>query len=230
MSPRPYNLDGRKAAAQETRARIIEAARTLLESPDGIVAFTLDAVAKQAGVARMTVYYQFNSKLGLLDALYDALAHRGLMPRLPAVMQQPDPEQAVLALVDTFTAFWQTDQLATRRLRALARLDPEVEQGITERDGWRRQHLHNLLARLEVARGDEIKLSPETEDLVYSLTSFEFYDTLSSLNADAAAIIRGHVARLLQIADQPPETGAPAARRATKRASRNPRRPGPDAE
>jgi AcrR family transcriptional regulator len=199
MSPRPYNADRRKAAAQETRERIIEAARTLLESPEGIVAFTLDAVAKQAGVARMTVYYQFNSKLGLLDALYDSLAQRGLMSRLPAVMQQHDPEQAVLALVDTFTAFWQTDQLATRRLRALARLDPEVEQGITERDGWRRQHLHNLLARVQASRSETVELSPATEDLAYSLTSFEFYDTLSGLNDDAATIIRGLVAGLLQI-------------------------------
>jgi AcrR family transcriptional regulator len=201
MSPRPYNTDRRKAAAQETRDRIIEAARNLLESPEGIVAFTLDAVAKQAGVARMTVYYQFNSKLGLLDALYDSLAQRGLMPRLPAVMHEADSAQAVLTLVDTFSAFWQTDQLVTRRLRALARLDPEVEQGITQRDGWRRQHLHNLLARLEASRGTA--LPPETEDVVYSLTSFEFYDTVSALRDDASTDFRALVADRLNIEGDP---------------------------
>ena len=39
----------------------------------------IDAVARQAGVARMTVYYQFESKKGLLEALLDDTHDVGLM-------------------------------------------------------------------------------------------------------------------------------------------------------
>ncbi len=43
----------------------------------GLFGFTVDAVAREAGVARMTVYYQFGSKAGLLEAIFDSLAVRG---------------------------------------------------------------------------------------------------------------------------------------------------------
>src|SRR5262249_35010278 len=71
MSPRPYRLGQRQAAAEQTRARILAAARELLVASAGFSGFSVEAVARQAGVARMTVYYQFGSKPGLLEALYD---------------------------------------------------------------------------------------------------------------------------------------------------------------
>jgi AcrR family transcriptional regulator len=182
MSPRAYKLGERQAATEETRARIIAAARELLTAPDGIAGFTLDAVARQAGVARMTVYYQFGSKVGLLEKLYDDLAEKGLVPRLQTVFIQKDGVAALGALIDAFSGFWASEQLVTRRLRALARLDPEVELGIQRRDSWRRQHLHNALAR--AAQDNEaiaMALNSETEDVIYSLTSFEYFDALAGL-------------------------------------------------
>ena len=73
MSPRPYRLGRREAAVADTRERILAAARDVL-GENGFAGFTIDAVADRAGVARMTVYYQFDSKGALLDALLDALA------------------------------------------------------------------------------------------------------------------------------------------------------------
>jgi len=58
VSPRPYQSERRQAATNETRARILEAAHSLLSGPGGAT-FTIDAVAEQADVARMTVYHQF---------------------------------------------------------------------------------------------------------------------------------------------------------------------------
>lgn len=66
MSPRPYRLGQRQAATEKTRARIISAARELLMESTGYTGFSIDAVARQADVARMTVYHQFGSKIGLL--------------------------------------------------------------------------------------------------------------------------------------------------------------------
>jgi len=69
MSPRPYRLGQRQATTEQTRARILAAARELLMARDGFNGFSIDAVAREADVARMTVYYQFGSKIGLLEAL-----------------------------------------------------------------------------------------------------------------------------------------------------------------
>src|SRR3954453_6584059 len=74
MSPRPYRLGERESAIQQTRDRIIEAARALLTTSDGITSFSIEAVARQANVARMTVYYQFGSRVGLLEAICDTMA------------------------------------------------------------------------------------------------------------------------------------------------------------
>src|SRR5262249_9711035 len=82
IAPPPYNLGQRQDASEETRRRIVAAARDLLADESGPPGFTVETVARRAGVARMTVYYQFRSKRGVLEALFDDLANRGLMPHL----------------------------------------------------------------------------------------------------------------------------------------------------
>src|SRR5579872_5055175 len=120
--PRPYRLGQRQVATDQTRARIIAAARELLSAGDGFAGFSVEAVARQADVARMTVYYQFGSKVGLLEALSDDLAARGGMERLAEAFRQPDALQALDAFIAVFGRFWSADRLATRRLRGLAAL------------------------------------------------------------------------------------------------------------
>ena len=65
MSPRPYRLGRRRPAAERTRARVLRAARALLTARAGAEPFSVEAVARRAGVARMTVYHQFGSRRGL---------------------------------------------------------------------------------------------------------------------------------------------------------------------
>ncbi len=55
MSPRPYRLGQRQATTEQTRARILTAARELLAESSGLSGFSIDAVAHKADVARMTV-------------------------------------------------------------------------------------------------------------------------------------------------------------------------------
>ena len=186
MSPRAYNLGRRKAATEETRGRIIEASRRLLAAPDGVSALTVEAVAREAGVARMTVYYQYGSKGALLDALYDDLAARGLVAALQPVFGAPDARTAFLALIDAFSSFWAGDRVITRRLRALARLDPVIGQGIRTRDEWRRGHFARALERLvypEMAAGARADLL----ETVLAATSFETYDQLAESRGDGEA-------------------------------------------
>jgi len=47
-------------------------------------------MARGADASRLTIYYQFKSCPGLLEALYDHLAMRGGMQRMPEVFREPD--------------------------------------------------------------------------------------------------------------------------------------------
>lgn len=186
MSPRRYRMDQRQEAADQTRASILAAARTLLGAPEGIGGFTIDAVAREAGVARMTVYYQFGSRVGLLEALSDDFAARGHMERLATAFQQPDPLEALDRYVATFAHFWETDRLPMRRLRALAALDPDFAAVIQARDERRRTGVGVLVARLRAAEGspsaDANEASEADEALIqtlFTLLSFETFDTLA---------------------------------------------------
>ncbi|MGH2353459.1 MAG: TetR/AcrR family transcriptional regulator [Chloroflexota bacterium] len=181
MSPRPYRLGRRQAAATQTRARIVAAARELLATSGGVAGFSIDAVGVQAGVARMTVYYQFGSKRGLLEALFDDLAARGeIGERLPAAFSRPEPLGALAALVAAFAHFWASDRLVIRRLRSLAALDTEMEQGLRARDERRRQGLRVIVGRLAARYGRPApEAIDETVDVLHMLTSFESFDSLA---------------------------------------------------
>jgi AcrR family transcriptional regulator len=172
MSPRPYRLGQRQVAADETRARILAAARDQLAED---TSFSIDAVARRADVARMTVYYQFSSKRGLLEALFDALAARGGMQQLPSAFQQANPEAALNRFIDVFARFWSSDRIVLRRLRAMAALDRELDEVLRERNEGRRNGLRVIVSRLPVRTGH----IAETVDLLFALTSFENFDVLA---------------------------------------------------
>lgn len=169
MSPRSYEMGRRRDAVDETRARIVAAARDLLVAK-GTVA--VDAIARQADVSRATVYYQFGTKIGLLEALCDDLAERGHMERLAEAFAQPDARAALRAFVEVIADFWAVDRDCTRRLRGLAALDPDVGQVIAARDGRRRAGAAVLATRLGAG--------PDFSPVLYTLTGFEVFDSLAA--------------------------------------------------
>jgi AcrR family transcriptional regulator len=194
MSPRPYQAgERRRAATQATRSRIVEAARDLLADPQA-TAFSIDAVAQRADVARMTVYYQFKSKGKLLEALFDDFAARSNMRAMQNVFREPDVQRALGLLVDVFCNLWKTQGHILRRLNAMAVLDPEVDRALQERGSWRRDALGQLVGR--VRRG---RKAGELVDVLYVLTSFETYDALAARHGpkEIAAIVRRAVAAML---------------------------------
>ena len=180
MSPRPYRLGQRQIATEQTRARILNAARELLLTSDAFSGFSIDAVARQADVARMTVYHQFGSKIGLLEALSDSLAAHGGMEQLANAFRQPDPVDALDKFITVFSRFWQSDRLVTRRLRALSTLDPDFEQVVKARDERRREGLRVIVLRFVEKYGKPVpKTIDETVNILFTLLSFETFDTLA---------------------------------------------------
>jgi AcrR family transcriptional regulator len=67
---RKYNSSRRKAQSQETRMQITEAARELFIER-GYSGTSIDAIAKEAGVAQETIYALFGNKMAILARVVD---------------------------------------------------------------------------------------------------------------------------------------------------------------
>lgn len=190
MCPRPYAMGKRLAARSQTRTRILEAAREILAS-EPATDLSMEAIARRANVSRLTIYYQFKSRPGLLESLYDHLAMRGKMQAMAEVFKEPDPWPAIEKLIRTFANFWSSDSLVIRRLRAMAGLDAEIAQGIAGRDA-RRGHILREILKRRVMPGRKT-LAPAQQnlaaDVLSMLTSFETYDTLARAGYDQTRIV-----------------------------------------
>lgn len=96
---RRYDSPRRRAQAATTRADILGAAQRLFER-QGYTATTMDAIAGEAGVALKTVYVAFETKGGLLRALWNHLLRAGRDETPVAeqawyreVVEEPDAER-----------------------------------------------------------------------------------------------------------------------------------------
>jgi len=192
MAPRQYNMEKRQLTASETRTRILEAARQLL-ADESETDLSMDAIASRADVSRLTIYYQFKSRTGLLEALYDYLAMRGNMQRMGEVFYETDGSIALHKLIRTFVGFWSSDPVVIRRLRAMAALDSEIGKGIQERDRRRVQASSEILRRMILRKKKKPVITRNLAgDVLTMLTSFETYDALAraghSKNQIVAAI------------------------------------------
>jgi AcrR family transcriptional regulator len=175
--PRPYTLGKRQKYVDQVRVRILDAARGLLANEDHSE-FSMDAVARQAGITRQTIHNQFGTKSALLEALFDRMAMRGGMAGMPVVMQQTDPVVMLRMFVETFAQFWTSDRVAIRRIHALAVLDSELGRIDRARNDRRRMAANRVLDALYGRFG---KLLPQDRRdavaLLFAITSFEFFDS-----------------------------------------------------
>lgn len=171
---KPYRSEVREAAADQTRARILEAAQTLLAGGKDAPAFSLEAVAREAGITRLTVYNAFESKRGLLEAMFDDMARNGGLFELPLLFAESDSHNAIKRLVSVFCKFWGSHGKVLPKFSAVAKLDDEIAQSLKERSERRRQLLTALIGRM--APGQD---PTDLVDVLFALTSFETFDALS---------------------------------------------------
>lgn len=181
---RPYSSAVRAASAAEKRQRVVSAATCLLREEGGITAFSLDAVAKTAGVTRLTVYNQFGSRRGLLEVVFDEIARHGGLTRITAVMALDDANDALQQVVQIFCDFWASDPAIDRLHDAMA-LDAEFAVALTERNEWRRKLMHTLVERLFKGQASP-KQRRDTVDLLHACTSHAMYRMLNAGRSPAA--------------------------------------------
>ena len=163
MTARGYRLGRRQAEVERTRSGILAAARELVSElgPEA----SMGRVAERAGVSRITVYNQFGSKSGLLQALS---AETGPPPYgAPPGEPGADPAGDLRLRIEHSCAAWAADprlyrQLAIRRER---RDRCDFDHALAER----------LAAHDRLRPGCSIK---EAGDVIGILTSFPVFDRL----------------------------------------------------
>ena len=155
---RTYRLGRRQAAVDRTGHAILEAARqAVADTPAGSP--SVGAIARRAGVSRLTIYNRFGGKDGLL---------RALAPQAPRVAESDladPPRDALHRRLRDACSSWAANPSLYRHL-------PTSEAGAAELD-------HKLAERLAAADalrpGCSIK---EAEDVIGALASFAVFDRL----------------------------------------------------
>lgn len=180
-STRPYDQSRRQVQAGLTRAVVLQATRDLLAGQADAGGFTLDAVAQRAGVSRATVFNLFGGKAGLLHALFDELSGRAGLMDVDALLAQQDPHRALREYVQAFGAFYESERLLLRKLRAYAALDAEFARLIEAREDKRTAGLLYLVQRLGGAQGGARSTAAQrrTAAMLKALLVMEVFESLA---------------------------------------------------
>jgi len=179
VGKREYRSDKRESDAAKTRARIVSAAAKHLRSAKGIKGLSLESVAKEAGVTRPTVYKQFGSRRGLLEAVFDDVARRGGLHRIADAMGEPDPRVAVRRLVSIFCEFWFFNSKMLGQIIGASAVDPQLERGILDRNERRRKGFATVLNRMAGANRLPPEICAELVDTLFVLTSHAVFSGLA---------------------------------------------------
>ncbi|HVX45159.1 MAG TPA: TetR/AcrR family transcriptional regulator [Mycobacteriales bacterium] len=171
----------RATSVQRTRQSILTAARRhLIEI--GYHRLSLENVATDAGVTRVTIYRHFDSKLGLLDAIAEDLNQRaGLATAMRETLRAADPVSAFTGMIEQLCRFWGSDPEVLRRLISLAAVDPEAKLVIAGRERWRYRQVGIAVKRL--AKADRLQRAFDVRQaiaVVGAATSFPACDELAS--------------------------------------------------
>ena len=182
MPTRPYEQRARAEEAERTRMRIIEAVFAhLREAPAERV--VIDRIAREAGVARSTVYAIFGSRSGLFDAVGRELVARSGYERLVDAKHQRDARDHLRAGFRAACEMLAANRDIFRALRSMAQLDEAAVGGVVRRmDEERAAGMARLVGRLAEQGVLRKGLSAEdTEHILMMLSSFESFDALYTL-------------------------------------------------
>jgi AcrR family transcriptional regulator len=198
---------GRPKGAEATRARILDAAASLIVE-GGYQSISLDDIAQKAGFSRRTIYDQFGSKRGVLVGILERIAGEGLPELLAAVRQAKDPVEALEKAMPLSVAYTDRYVNIVRVFYAQAVNDPDFRAAWEYAQQNRWDNLHRVaqwLAREgRLAEGWSVE---RATDWLHSLTSFRLHDELVvsrgwSLEEMAAMMMRDIRAVLLAPSDR----------------------------
>lgn len=176
---RRYHSPARRHQAEDTRRRILDAARDRFRS-DGYAGTTLEAIATGAGYSVKTVVAAFATKRGILAALVDPLLSPIVAGQLlDELRSAQDPRQRIELVARLTRRVYETMAPEFDLLYGASGIAPqlaEVAQQVGARRRENQQRLVSFLVERERLRGD---LSPdEALDVLWALTSYELFRML----------------------------------------------------
>jgi AcrR family transcriptional regulator len=185
VKPRRYNSPRRREQAAATRHEILEAAQRLFER-QGYAATTMAAIAAEAGVALKTVYVAFETKSGVLRALWHLLL-RGDEADVPMgerqwyrdVLSETDPKRQLRLVAKNSRAVKARAAALMKVIRDAAPTEPDIEAL------WSRiqSDFHEIQRPIVAALEERDALRPELDvaratDLLWTLNHPDLWHLL----------------------------------------------------
>ncbi len=162
----------RRELVRATRARIVDAAGRLTRER-GAGGFSMDVLAKEAGVARATVYEHFRSKRAVLDELASSIARTVTMEDTRS--STTDPLVALRDVLGAVCRHWSEHEERMNGLRTLTALTGGDQAG----EGIDEKQLHRLVEVLAAAGQMRAHWTvDEATDALGALTSYATYERL----------------------------------------------------
>ena len=179
MKKRTYNSESRKMQAQETRVRVLSSARTLFESR-GFERTTIEEIAQSAKVSPPTVYALFQSKIGILRDIMDAVLsheHYEKLIRKTVIEQSPAKRLAMAATISRELYDAEREQLGT--LQSVSILDAELKKFEVEREKRRYQRQEKSFTETVRLGGLATGLDVQkARDILWAFTGRDLYRLL----------------------------------------------------
>lgn len=179
---RRYPLIGRSAQPTAAHERILTTVEALLEQGEFHQA-TVEEIAKQAGVAKATIYQRFGSKLGLIEALGSRLEQDAQLGKVFRALALPDAREALLTTVAEGVRFWCAHEALFRQLIGLAAVDPHAFAFVAHEDRQQEEHLRGLVGRLR--EQGHLRDDVSDEDAFAAVLMANSFQSVSTLRARA---------------------------------------------
>jgi AcrR family transcriptional regulator len=196
---RSYDQGRRRISADLTRHLVLQSARELLAAAAPGAAFTVDAVAARAGVSRATVFNLFEGKQRLVHALFDEISARAELMDVDALLTQDDARAALHDYIRRFAAFYDTERVLLRKLRALAALDAELAGVVQARDDKRLAGLRHLVDRLDTGPA---AVRHRTADMLKALLVLEVFESLAGPRRSLLSVSEAVIAMAEAVLDR----------------------------
>jgi AcrR family transcriptional regulator len=176
---RIYHSHVRQRQAEETRQRILDAARELFEIC-GYAVTTLEAIAEIAEVSPKTIAAVFGSKGALLAEVINPEAFSTpVKPLIEELRATEDPPRRLLLVAQITRQAYEPRTRSLELLRTAGAVAPELAEPARQIETRRRQNQARLIAYLHECQVLPQNLSlEEATDVLWALTSYDLYRML----------------------------------------------------
>ena len=179
IKKRLYQSPVRQRQAGDTRRRIVEATRHLLES-EGYAGMTIEAIARRAEVSAQSVYGIFKSKTGILVELLDQAAFGAdYEDSVRQAMSTTDPESRLRFAARIARQIHEAQSVTFDLLRGAGVVAPELAKLEQQREDLRYERQERMITSL----GQDASLRPGLDhrtarDILWMLTGRDVYRML----------------------------------------------------